>query len=144
MSAQAGIGEPSYYFSRFFTLLRLSAVQLVRPASNPRRAEAARRLWREAALVMAVLGIAIIALMFAVDAWEIAQMPARGAASLWPVRILTDFGKAANVLWSLVALLLAVAIVVPLVHGSRRSRLIGFGTRLQFLFLAVLVPILAG
>ena len=144
MSAQAGIGEPSSYFSRFFSLLRRSVTQLLRPASSPRRAEAARRLRREAALVTVVLGIAIIALMFAVDAWEIAQMPARRTASLWPVRILTDFGKAANVLWSLAALLLVTAIVIPLMQGSWRSRLMRLGRRLQFLFLAVLVPILAG
>jgi membrane-associated phospholipid phosphatase len=144
MSAQAGIGEPSNYFSKFVTLLRRSVTQLVRPASNPRRAEAARRLRRDVALVTVVLGIAIAALMVAIDAWEIAQMPPRSTAGLWPVRILTDFGKAANVLWSLAALLLVVAIVIPLMHGSWRTRLMRLGTRLQFLFLAVLVPVLSG
>ena len=144
MSAQAGIGEPTSYFSRFFTLLRISSAQLVRPASNPRRAEAARRLRREIALLVVVLGIAITVLMVAVDAWEIDQMPARGTAGLWPVRILTDFGKAANVLWTLAALLLVTAIVIPLMHGGRRTRLMRLGTRLQFLFLAVLVPVLSG
>jgi len=144
MSAQAGIGEAPSYFSRFFTLLLISVTQLVRPASNPRRAEAARRLRRDVAFVTVVLGIAIIALMFAVDAWEIDRMPPRGTAGLWPVRILTDFGKAANVLWSLAALLLVTAIVIPLMRGGRRSRLMRLGTRLQFLFLAVLVPVLSG
>ncbi|HJZ22534.1 MAG TPA: phosphatase PAP2 family protein [Bradyrhizobium sp.] len=144
MSAQAGIGETSSYFSRLFRLLLISSAQLVRTPSNPRRAEAARRLRRDVALATAVLGIAIIALMVAVDAWEIAQMPPRGTAGLWPVRILTDFGKAANVLWSLAALLLVTAIVIPLIHGGWRSRLMRLGTRLQFLFLAVLVPVLSG
>jgi undecaprenyl-diphosphatase len=144
MSAQAGIGEPTSYFSRFFTLLRISSAQLVRPASNRRRAEAARRLRREIVPIVVVLGIAITVLMLAVDAWEIAQMPARGTAGLWPVRILTDFGKAANVLWTLAALLLVTAIVIPLMHGGRRTRLMRLGTLLQFLFLAVLVPVLSG
>jgi membrane-associated phospholipid phosphatase len=144
MSALAGIGEPSNYFSKLFALLRFSAAQLVRPASKPRGAAAAQRLWREAALVTVILGIAIIALMFLVDAQEIALMPARGTPSLWPVRILTDFGKAANVLWSLAALLLVTAIVIPLMQGNLRTRLIRAGTCLQFMFLAVLAPILAG
>jgi membrane-associated phospholipid phosphatase len=144
MSAQAGIGGPSNYFSKFFALLRLSVTQLARPASKPRGAVAAQRLWREAALVTAILGIAIIALMFGVDAQEIALMPARGTPGLWPVRILTDFGKAANVLCSLAALLLGTAVAIPLMQGNARSRLMRLGTRLQFMFLAVLVPILAG
>jgi membrane-associated phospholipid phosphatase len=144
MSARAGIGEASIYLSGFFTLLRRSVTQLVRPASNPRSAEAARRLGRDVALVTVVLGIAIIALMFAVDEWEIAEMPSRGTAGLLPVRILTDFGKAANVLWSLAALLLVTAAVIPLMRGRWRTRLMRLGTRLQFLFLAVLVPVLSG
>ncbi len=144
MSVQAGIVEPSHYVAKVFALLRLSAIQLLRPASHPRRAEAARRLWREVALVTAILGVAIVALMVAVDAQEIALMPPRGTPSLWPVRILTDFGKSANVQWSLAAMLLVVVIVIPLVHGDWRSRLIVSGTRLQFLFFAVTVPILAG
>ena len=41
MSAQAGIGETSSYFSRLFRLLLISSAQLVRTPSNPRRAEAA-------------------------------------------------------------------------------------------------------
>ena len=31
------------------------------------------------------------------------MMPPRGTPSLWPVRILTDFGKDAYVLWLLAA-----------------------------------------
>ena len=51
------------------------------------------------------LGAAIIVLMYALDAAEIGLMPPRGTASLWPVRILTDFGKSAYVLWSLAGLI---------------------------------------
>jgi undecaprenyl-diphosphatase len=41
-------------------------------------------------------------------------------------------------------MLLAVALVTPALHGSARSRLLRLGTDLQFLFFAVLVPVLAG
>jgi len=81
-------------------------------------------------------------LMYAIDAWEIAQMPKRGTPSLWWVRILTDFGKDEYVLAALAALLIVVAIVSPALRGMQRSLLLGLGTRLQFLFCAVTVPIL--
>jgi membrane-associated phospholipid phosphatase len=144
MSAQAGIGEPSNYLPRFFALLRGSAAQLVRPPSHSRRAEAARRSARHAVLLTATVAVAIIALMYALDAREIGLMPPRGTGSLWPVRILTDFGKSAWVLWSLAGALFAVAIISPRLRGTSRCLLLGLGTRLQFLFFAVLVPVLAG
>ena len=71
-------------------------------------------------------------------------MPPRGTPSLWPVRIFTDFGKAALVLWALVAMLFAVALISPRLRGTPRSLLLRFGTHLQFLFFAVLVPVLSG
>jgi hypothetical protein len=71
-------------------------------------------------------------------------MPPRGTPSLWPVRILTDFGKSAYVLWLLAAMLFVVAIVSPRLRGTSRSLLLGLGTRLQFMFFAVLVPVLVG
>ena len=83
------------------------------------------------------LGAAIIVLMYAIDAWEIAQMPKRGTPSLWWVRILTDFGKDEYVLAVLGGLLVAVAILAPALHGIRRTLLLGLGTRLQFIFCAV-------
>jgi membrane-associated phospholipid phosphatase len=144
MSAQAGIGETSNYLPRFFALLRGSAAQLVRPPSHSRRAEAARRSARHAVHLTAIAGAAIIALMYALDAREIGLMPLRGTASLWPIRVLTDFGRPAWVLWSLAATLFAVAIISPRLRGTSRSLLLGLGTRLQFLFFAVLVPVLAG
>ena len=42
------------------------------------------------------------------------------------------------------ALLIVIAIVSPALHGIQRSLLLGLGTRLQFLFFAVLVPVLVG
>jgi membrane-associated phospholipid phosphatase len=144
MSARAGSGGSSNYFSGLFAVVLTSLAQLVRPPSHSRRAEAARRSARHALLLTATLGAVIIALMYALDAREIGLMPPRGTASLWPVRILTDFGKSAYVLSSLAALLLAVAILSPRLRGTSRSLLLGFGTRLQFVFFAVLVPVLAG
>src|SRR6202022_803666 len=122
----------------------LAATQLVRPPSHSRRAEAARRSARHGLLLIAILGAVIIALMVALDVTEIGLMPPRGTASLWPVRILTDLGKSAYVLWSLAIMLFAVAIMSPRLQGTSRSLLLSFGTRLQFLFFAVLVPGLTG
>ncbi|SDS25383.1 phosphatase PAP2 family protein [Bradyrhizobium canariense] len=144
MPVPAASGESSDYFARFFSLVRLSTVQLSRPSSHPQATAAARRSLRQATLLVAIGAIAVISLMYGLDAWEISLMPPRGTASLWPVRIVTDFGKAANVLWTLAVMLFAVALVLPALRGAARSRLMRLGTDLQFLFFAVLVPVLAG
>jgi membrane-associated phospholipid phosphatase len=144
MSAQAGAGESSNYLARFFALVLTSLAQLVRPPSHTRRAEAARRLARHALLITAVAGVLVVALMVGVDGWEIGLMPPRGAASLWPARILTEFGRDADVLCILALMLLAVALAAPALRGTSRARLLAFGLRLQFLFFAVLAPLLAG
>src|ERR1700730_11603503 len=144
MSVETGIGGQSNYFSQVLFLARMSATQLVRPPSHSRRAEAARRSARRGLLLAAIVGAVIIALMVALDVAEIGLMPPRGTASLWPVRILTDFGKSAYVLWLLAIMLCAVAVIFPRLRGTSRSLLLSFGTRLQFLFFAVLVPVLTG
>jgi membrane-associated phospholipid phosphatase len=144
MSAQTGVGESSNYPARFFALVLTSLAQLVRVPSHARRAEAARKLARHALLTTAVVGVLVVALMVGIDAWEIGLMPPRGTATLWPVRILTDFGKDAYVLCILALMLLAVALAAPALQGASRARLLSFGFRLQFLFFAVLVPLLAG
>ena len=144
MSAPAVPSGSSNYFSELFAVVRISLAQLVRPPSHSRRADAARRSARHALLLTATIGAVIIALMYALDAREIGLMPPRGTASLWPVRILTDFGKSEYVLESLAALLFAVAMITPRLRGTSRSLLLGFGTRLQFVFIAVLVPVFAG
>ena len=140
MSANSVAGESRNYASRFVKLAWLSLTQLVRSPSHSRRAEAARRAARHVLWLSAGLGAAIIVLMYAIDAWEIAQMPKRGTPSLWWVRILTDFGKDEYVLAVLAGLLIAVAIVSPALRGIQRSLLLGLGTRLQFIFCAVAVP----
>lgn len=142
MSLRAGAS--SNYFSGLVTVLRQSAAQLVRSPSHSRRAEAARRSARHVVQLTAILGVAIIALMYLLDATGIGWMPTRGTPSLWPIRILTDFGKSRYVLWVLAGLLCVVAIASPALRGPARSLLLGLGTRLQFLFFAVLVPALIG
>jgi undecaprenyl-diphosphatase len=144
MSAQAGLGESSNYLARFFALVLTSFAQLVRPPSHMRRAEAARRLARHALLISAVAGVLVVALMVGVDAWEIGLMPPRGTASLWPVRVLTEFGKDAYVLSMLTLMLFAVGLAAAALRGTSQARLLRFGLRLQFLFFAVLAPLLAG
>jgi len=111
MSAPGVTGESSNYVSRLLGLVWLSLTQLVRPPSHSRRAEAARRSARHVLLLVAILGAAVIALMYALDVTEIGLMPPRGTAGLWPVRILTDFGKSAYVLWLVAGMLFAIAIV---------------------------------
>jgi membrane-associated phospholipid phosphatase len=137
MAASPAVVESKNYLSRFGTLAWLSLAQLVRSPSHSRRAEAARRAARHVLWLSAGLGATIIVLMYAIDAWEIAQMPKRGTPSLWWVRILTDFGKDEYVLAVLGGLLIAVAIVSPALRGIQRSLLLGLGTRLQFIFFAV-------
>jgi membrane-associated phospholipid phosphatase len=143
MTAPAVI-ESQNYLSRFVALAWLSLVQLVRVPSHSRRAEAARRAARHVLLLAAVIGIAVIVLMYVLDAWEIAQMPKRGSPGLWWMRILTDFGKDEYVLGALAALLIAIAIISPAMRGIQRSLLLGLGIRLQFVFAAVLLPVLVG
>jgi membrane-associated phospholipid phosphatase len=144
MSAQAGRGQSPNYLSQLFTLVLMSVAQLVRPPSHSRRAEAARRLARHSLSITAIIGGVIIALMYALDVREIGLMPTRGSAGLWPVRILTDFGKDTYVLSALAAALLAIVIIAPRLRSSSRTLLLSLATRLQFIFFAVLVAILAG
>ena len=144
MPGFAGAGKPSNYSYQLLVLLLASTMQLVRAPSHSRRAQAARRLARHTVLLSAVLGVAIIALMVALDALEITTMPPRGTTSLWPIRILTDFGKADYVLGLLAAMLTVVAIVAARVRGISRVLLLGLGMRLQYVFFAVLMPVLVG
>ena len=132
------------YPVKLATLVGQSLARLVREPSHSLRAEAGRRWARHTLLIAAVLAALVVILMVLIDAYEIGLMPARGTASLWPLKILTDFGKSAYVLWVLLALLLIVALVIPLLQGVSRVVLIGIGTRIQFVFLAVLVPVCAG
>ena len=144
MPVQAGAGQSSNYFSQLFRVVRTSLAQLVRSPSHLRRVEARRRSARHVSLLTATVGVAVIALMYALDAVEIGLMPPRGTASLWPLRILTDLGKDDYVLSALAGLLLVVLVVSPRLRGAARALWLNFGTRLQFLFLAVATPVFVG
>src|SRR4249919_2191198 len=121
MPANAAVGSSGNYALRFLALAWLSLAQLVRAPSHSRRAEAARRAARHVLWLAAVIGLTIIALMYALDAWEISQMPKRGSRGLWWMRILTDFGKDEYVLCALAVLLIAIAIISPAMRGIQRS-----------------------
>src|SRR3954469_6226433 len=144
MSARGEISASSNYFVRLGSLAWLSLAQLVRAPSHSRRAEAARRWARHSLWLTTGIGVAIIVLMYALDATEIGWMPARGTAWLWPVRILTDFGKSAYLLWTLAAALLVTTLLLPRVRGMARAALSGFGERMLFVFFALLLPVLLG
>jgi undecaprenyl-diphosphatase len=144
MSASTGIDEASPYFVQVFGVIRRSFSGLVRPPSSPLRAEAAGRTQRQAIWLLAIGAVAVAGLMVFVDVWEIGLMPPRGTASLWPARILTDFAKDAYVLGALLSALVIVALVVPRSRENSRSRWLGLGTQIEYLFLAVLIPVLTG
>ena len=144
MSGRAARAEPSGYAARVSGLVQRSTARLLRPASHRRAAPAARRLARQSILLVAIGGITIAALMYWLDAYAITLMPPRGSASLWPVRILTDFGKDANVVGLLVLMVIAVALISPMVHGALQSHLLRLGLNLEFFLAAVVVPLLAG
>jgi membrane-associated phospholipid phosphatase len=142
MSARVGVGERAN--AGFVTQLQMSLTRLVAPPLSARRAEASRKLVRNVVLLIPIVGIVIVTLMYLVDAWEITLMPPRRTPGLWPVGVVTDFGKAAFVLWSLAIMLFAVAIVSPGLSGKARTLWLRFGVRIQFVFFAVLVPVLSG
>lgn len=144
MSAPTGSMAPSNYIAQVGSLAWSSLVRLMRAPSHSRRAEARRNWARRSLLLTSSIGVAIIALMYMLDATEIGWMPPRGTAWLWPVRILTDLGKSAYVLWTLAALLFVIALLFPFARGTARPVLTGFGIRLLFFFFAVLLPVLAG
>ena len=136
--------ETSSYPVRLVATLGQAWRRLKRTPSHSRRAEAARRSSRHALTIAALIAVVVIALMFALDARVIQAMPPRGTKNLWPVKIISDFGKSEYVLWTLLALLAITALTLPRLRGRARAILIGWGDRLLFLFVAVAVPVLIG
>ena len=132
------------YFSRLFALIRLSALQLVRAPSAAHRTKALRRLQWQLLWLVGIGAAVIVALMLTFDAAEIGMMPPRGTPSLWPVRILTDFGKDSYLLWTLAAIIAVIGFAIPALPRLSRIPLLRYGMRAQYLFLAVLVPVLMG
>jgi membrane-associated phospholipid phosphatase len=144
MSAQSDSAVSKTYLSRLSAVTLASMTQLVRSPSEARRSEAMRRLATQSLLTAIIGGTCVLTLMIWFDAWEIALMPPRGTASLWPARILTEFGKDTYVLLLLAIMLFAVVMVAPAARETLRGRLLEFVVRLQFLFLAVAVPLAVG
>ncbi|TCU75123.1 undecaprenyl-diphosphatase [Bradyrhizobium sp. R2.2-H] len=139
MRAPTDIAPRAGYPAQLLAVSRRGLAQLVRSPSHSRRAEAARKLARHSLWLSAVGAALIIMLMVGFDQTGILLMPPRGTPSLWPIRILTDFGKDEYLLIVLGAALVAVAFVAAGLHGTRRALLLGFGTRLQYIFLSVAV-----
>lgn len=144
MTAPAGLETNSSYPVRLVATLGQTWRRLTRTPSHSRRAEAARRSSRHALAITALIAVVIVALMFLLDARVIQLMPPRGTKSLWPVKIISDFGKSDYVLWTLLAVLAITALTLPRLRGRARAILIGWGDRLLFLFIAVAVPVLIG
>jgi undecaprenyl-diphosphatase len=142
--AAGGVAQSFEYASSVLSFAGQSLVRLVRSPSHSRRAEAARRLAFHWLLMVAIGAVVVVALMYGLDAREIGLMPPRGSASLWPLRVLTDFGKSEYVLGLLAILLLVLATISPRLRGASRAVLIAAGTRVQFLLLAVAIPVIAG
>ena len=137
MPGSTTIAPHASYPAQLLGVAGRALAQLVRTPSHSRRDAAARKLARHSLWLSAAGAALVIVLMVAFDLTEIQLMPARGTPALWPIRILTDFGKDENVLSVLGIALIVVALVAAAMHGTRRTLLLGFGTRLQFLFLSV-------
>ena len=144
MPIQSGIDPSQGYLARFAMVVSSWAIQLIRAPSQPNCGEGARRLARNVAIMAVTATMVIAALIFWVDAQEIALMPPRGTPSLWPFRISTDFGKDTYALLLIAVLLLAAALAAPALHGSARRWLLAMGLRLQFIWLAVAVSLALG
>ena len=144
MSIQSGVDPSPGYFARLALIVSTWAAQLVRPPLQAHRAEGARRFSRNVLTTAVIAAIFVVALMIWVDAWEIALMPPRGTPGLWPFRILTDLGKDTYVLSLMTVLLIVVALAAPAMHGAARRRLLATGLRLQFVWLAIAVPLVFG
>jgi membrane-associated phospholipid phosphatase len=141
MPASTDIAPRASYPAQFVAVSWHALAQIVRAPSHSRRAEAARKLARHSLWLSAAGAALVIVLMVAFDQTEIQLMPARGTPALWPIRILTDFGMDEYVLSVLGVVLVIVALVAAGMHGTRRALLLGFGTRLQYLFLSVAVSV---
>jgi len=135
-------GVSDGYVPQLSNLMAQSAGALLRSPSHSRRAEARRRLARHSLWLVAALSVLIIVLMFVFDATEIGLMPVRGSPELWPVRVLTDFGKDEYVLWTLAIVFAVAALACPLAQPDMRRRLMRLTVHLEYLLLAVALSVL--
>src|SRR5579859_43229 len=141
MSVPSGIGETEPYAAQLVALIGRSATQLVRKPAAPQRAEAVQRLRRQALWLIEIGAVLVVALMFGFDATEIGLMPPRGAPSVWPARVVTDFGRDSYLIAALAAALAVLALAFPFVRGDARAKLLHFAGRIEFLLFAVALPV---
>src|SRR5580704_11215109 len=133
---------PDTYFLQLSRLVLVSFEQLVGPPLQQDRALAAQHLMRLTGRLSIAGAVLVIVLMIGFDTAEIGLMPPRGTPSLWPLRILTDFGKDAYVISVLAVTLLAIAVVLPEARARARAVLLRFGARIEYLLLAVSISVL--
>ena len=133
---------PDTYFLQLSRLVLVSFEQLVGPPLQQDRALAARHLMRQMGRLSIAGAVLVIILMIGFDTTEIGLMPPRGTPSLWPLRILTDFGKDAYVISVLAVTLLAIAVVLPEARARARAVLLRVGARIEYLLLAVSISVL--
>lgn len=142
MSLSLRVAESQTYVVQLVALIRQSLARLVRAPAHPRRNVAARHMLRQVSWLLAIGAAVIVALMLGFDATEITWMPPRRTPGLWPVRILTDFGRDVDVLWMLAGLLLVIVLALPLSRwAGARYRLSRLGIDVEYLLLAVSVPV---
>ncbi len=144
MPGSSGTVGPVSYTLEVLQSAWQSVRRLVRSPSHSRRFEARYNLARRSMLLSAIAVAVIVALMLLFDVSVVKFMPARGTASLWPVRIFTDFAKSSYVLLLLAAILGALVAIAPRLRGVSRHVLAAFGIRIQYLFFSVFIAVLAG
>lgn len=141
MGVPARIDETDPYAAQLFALVGRSAMQLVRRPEAAFRVEAIRRLRLQALWLIALGAVSVVALMVGLDAAEIGLMPPRGAPGVWPVRLVSDFGKDSYMITALVAALIVTGLAFPLKHGTARVNLLRVAGRIEYLLLAVALPV---
>lgn len=144
MPLRSGIERPTRYLPKLLSLVWQSLLRLARPPSHSRKEQARRDMARRWLLLSIVTAIAVGALMFAFDVWAVNLMPARGSASLWPVRIFTEFAKSAYVLIALAIVLVVVVLTMPRLSIASRPALSAFGIRIQYIFFSVFIAMMIG
>jgi membrane-associated phospholipid phosphatase len=142
MSAETP-SSSSGYLSQLALVGKFSLGRLVRRPQTAPDALSRQRLWRELMLVGAIGIGTILVLMVTFDAYEIGLMPPRGTPSLWPWRIITEFGQDEYVLALLAIGVVVTILIAPLWPEATRSRLLNIATHVQFFFFAVLISVLS-
>ncbi|CAL77678.1 putative Phosphoesterase, PA-phosphatase related (membrane associated) [Bradyrhizobium sp. ORS 278] len=143
MSAPDSSSRSSGYFAQLALVGKFSLGRLVRRPQAAPDAASRPNVLRQFLLLGAIGLGTILVLMVAFDVYEIGLMPARGTPSLWPWRIVTEFGQDEYVLALLAAGVVVTILIAPLWPEATRSRLLNFATHVQYLFFAVLTSVLA-